>query len=243
MLADGLMERFGIQRIFGMHNMPGIPVGQFAINPGPMMAAVAKFTITIEGKGGHAARPYQTRDPIVAAAQLVEALQQVVSRNADPVGSLVVSVTRIAAGTAYNIIPETTEIWGTTRALDMADAKLAQERIAMICEGMGKATGTSITLDYDQAHPVALNDPREAAFAASVARRMVGAHKVDGAVRPSMAGEDFSHMLTARPGAFIFIGNGDSQGLHHPAYDFHDGAIPAGVAYWVGLVEAALPAA
>lgn len=240
MLDEGLMDRFGIGRVFGMHNMPGIPTGQFAIRAGAIMAAVAKFTIRIKGRGGHAARPHTTIDPIIAGTQIVGALQTIVARGTDPVASLVVTVTRVIAGTAYNIIPETIEIWGTVRALDMDNAAMAERRIGEICAGIATATGAEIALEYQQGHPVTFNRAEEAAFAAGVAREVAG--KVDDAVQPVMAGEDFSHMLTARPGAFIFIGNGDTAGLHHPAYDFDDEAIPAGVSYWVRLVETALAA-
>ncbi len=238
MLADGLMERFAISRVYGMHNMPGIPTGQFAIRTGGIMAAVAKFTIRITGRGGHAARPHQTIDPIIAATQVIDALQTIVARGADPLAELVVTVTRVDAGTAYNIIPETVELWGTTRALDMENAEMAQRRVREICAGIALASGAQIEVDYDQAHPVTLNTPAEAAFAASIAREVAGS--VDENVRPVMAGEDFCHMLNARPGALIFIGNGDSTGLHQPAYDFNDEAIPAGISYWIRLIETAL---
>lgn len=238
MLDDGLMDRFGIERVYGMHNMPGIPTGHFAVRAGSIMGAVAKFTIHITGRGGHAARPHTTIDPIIAGTQLIDALQSIVARNTDPVASAVVTVTRVIAGTAYNIIPETIEIWGTTRALDMDNAAMAERRIGEICAGIAKATGAQIEVDYSQAHPVTFNQPEEAEFVARVAEEVAGS--VDRAVRPVMAGEDFSHMLTARPGAFIFIGNGDSAGLHHPAYDFDDEALAAGISYWVRLAETAL---
>jgi amidohydrolase len=237
MLDDGLMERFGIERVYGMHNMPGIPTGKFAIRPGPIMAATAKFTIRVKGKGGHAAHPQDTIDPVIVASQIVGALQSIVSRETDPVASLVVTITRVIAGTAYNIIPEAVELWGTTRALDMADAARAERRIGEICAGIAAAHGATAEVDYNQAVPVTVNDESEARFAAEVAREVAG--DVDDDVQPVMAGEDFSRMLQARPGAFIFIGNGDSAGLHHPAYDFDDAAIPAGVSYWVRLVERA----
>ena len=239
MLADGLLERFGIDRVYGMHNMPGIPTGQFAVRAGGIMGSVAKFTVHVKGRGGHAARPHQSIDPIVAGAQLIEALQSIVSRETDPLASVVLTVTRVIAGTAYNIIPDSIEIWGTVRALDMDDAARAERRVGEICDGVGLATGTDIVLDYLQAHPVTFNRPEEAEFVARVAGEVSGS--VDRNARPVLAGEDFSQMLKARPGALIFIGNGDSAGLHHPAYDFNDGAIAPGVNYWVKLVEMALP--
>jgi hippurate hydrolase len=242
MLADGMLERFGISQVYGMHNMPGLPAGSFGIREGAMMAAVAKFTIRIKGRGGHAARPQTTIDPIVAGAQIIEALQTIVARGTDPVSSLVVTITRVIAGTAYNIIPERIEIWGTTRALEMEDARRAERRVREICAGFAAASGAEIEIDYIQGHPVTANTPDEAALAAGVAREVAGRAGIDEQAKPVLAGEDFSHMLTARPGAFIFIGNGDTAGLHHPAYDFDDEAIPAGVSYWVRLTETALAA-
>lgn len=244
MLDDGLMERFGISHVYGMHNMPGIAAGTFAIRPGAIMAATAKFTITVSGRGAHAAQPHASVDPVVVAAQIVAALQTIVSRRVDPLNSLVVTVTKVDAGTAFNVIPETVELWGTTRALDVEMAAEAEGHIRSICEGIARSAGASAHVDYLQAHPPVLNRPDEAELAAQVAREIVGAHAVDAATRPVLAGEDFSHMLVARPGAFIFIGNGDSAALHHPAYDFDDATLPAGVSYWVRLAETRLaPAA
>ncbi|TKT75433.1 M20 aminoacylase family protein [Aquamicrobium sp. LC103] len=240
MLAEGLMERFGIERIYGMHNMPGIPLGHFAICDGPIMGAPAKFSITISGRGGHAARPHTTIDPILAGAQLVTALQTIVSRRTDPLASVVVTITKVDAGTAYNIIPEKIELWGTVRALRMADAEAGKEQVTAVCAGVAAATGAKIEIDYEGPYPSTVNPPQEARFSAQVAQEVVGADRVDANVKPSMAGEDFARMLAARPGSFIFIGNGDSAELHHPAYDFADEAIPAGVSYWVRLTETAL---
>lgn len=242
MVKDGMMERFGIARVFGMHNMPGIPVGEFAIRPGPIMAATAEFTIRIAGKGGHAAMPHTTIDPIVIGSQLVGAIQSIASRTVDPVKSVVVSVTKFHAGDAYNVIPETAELAGTIRTLDKAVAAKAEERMRSICEGVGTTFGAKVELDYDPNYPVTVNNADETVFAIDVAREVVGERKVEGEVAPLMGGEDFSYMLEARPGAFIFLGNGDSANLHHPAYDFNDEIIPQGVSYWVKLAESALPA-
>ncbi|MFZ1681990.1 MAG: M20 aminoacylase family protein [Rhizobiaceae bacterium] len=240
MVEEGLMERFGISRVFGMHNMPGVPLGTFAIRPGAIMASTAEFTITIRGKGGHAAMPDRTIDPIVAASQMVLGLQTIVSRNADPVEALVVSVTKFHAGDAYNIIPETAEIAGTVRTLKKDLAALAESRIRALVAGIAAATGTEADLDYDANYPVTYNHEAETEFAIGVARDVVGEANVNPAVPPTMGGEDFSYMLEARPGAFIFMGNGKTAGLHHPGYDFNDEAIPVGVSYWVRLVETAL---
>jgi amidohydrolase len=242
MVKDGMMERFGIARVFGMHNMPTLPVGQFAIRPGAIMAATAEFTITVKGKGGHAAIPHRSIDPIVIASQLVGAMQTITSRSVDPIEALVVTVTKFHAGDAYNIIPEQAEIAGTVRTLKKEVAALARERIHTLCAGIAAAHGAVIDVDYDANYPVTVNHPDETTFAADIAATIAGEAQVHRAIPPVMGGEDFSYMLEARPGAFIFIGNGDSANLHHQAYDFNDEAIPHGVSYWVKLAETALAA-
>ena len=242
MVKDGMMERFGISRVFGMHNMPGLAVGEFAIRPGPIMAATAEFTITVKGRGGHAAMPHGTIDPIVITSQLVGALQTIASRSTDPVEAVVVSVTKFHAGDAYNVIPETAEIAGTVRTLKKDIARKAEERIRTICDGLATAFGVTIKVDYDANYPVTFNHAEETVFAGDIAANVAGDAQVHRAIQPVMGGEDFSYMLEARPGAFIFIGNGDSAGLHHPAYDFNDEVIPHGMSYWVKLAETALAA-
>ena len=240
MVKDGMMERFGIARVFGMHNMPGLPIGQFAIRPGPIMASTAEFTIRIKGRGGHAAMPHRAVDPIVAGAQLVTVLQSIASRSVDPVDSVVVSVTKFNGGNAYNVIPEEVELAGTVRTLKKEVAMLARERMQAVCDGIAAATGTTVSFHYDPNYPVTVNDPEETVFAADIAASVAGEPQVHRAIQPVMGGEDFSYMLEARPGAFIFIGNGDTANLHHPAYDFNDEVIPHGVSYWVKLTETAL---
>ncbi|MBZ9996809.1 M20 aminoacylase family protein [Mesorhizobium sp. BH1-1-4] len=242
MVKDGMMERFDIAKVFGMHNMPGLPVGQFAIRPGPIMAATAEFTITVKGKGGHAAMPHGTIDPIVITSQLVGALQTIASRSTDPVEAVVVSVTKFHAGDAYNIIPESAEIAGTLRTLKKEVAKKSEERIRAICAGLATAYGATIEVDYDANYPVTFNHANETIFASDVAADVAGDAQVHREIQPVMGGEDFSYMLEARPGAFIFIGNGETAGLHNPAYDFNDEAIPHGMSYWVKLAETALAA-
>ncbi len=242
MVKDGMMERFAIDKVFGMHNMPSLPVGQFAIRPGAIMAATAEFTITVKGKGGHAALPHRAIDPIVAGSQLVTALQTIASRSTDPAEAIVVSVTKFIAGSAYNVIPEHAVLAGTVRTLKKEVAKLAQERMAAICRGVAEVTGTEVDLDYDANYPVTFNHLEETVFAGDVAATIAGEPQVHREIQPLMGGEDFSYMLEARPGAFIFIGNGDSANLHHPAYDFNDEVIPHGVSYWVRLAETALAA-
>jgi amidohydrolase len=240
MVKDGMMDRFGIDKVFGMHNMPGLAVGQFAIRPGPIMAATAEFTITVTGRGGHAAMPHRTIDPVMIASQLVGALQTIASRTTDPVDSVVVTVTKFHAGDAYNIIPETAQIAGTVRTLRKEVATVARERMHTICEGLATAFGARIAVNYDANYPVTYNHAEETVFAADAASSVAGESQVQRAVQPVMGGEDFSYMLEARPGAFIFIGNGESANLHHPAYDFNDEVIPHGMSYWVRIAETAL---
>ena len=240
MVRDGLMERFGIDKVFGMHNMPGLPVGEFAIRPGPIMASTAEFTIDIKGRGAHAAMPHLGVDPVVAGSQLVTALQTIASRSTDPIDSVVVSVTKFHAGTAHNIIPETAQIAGTVRSLRKDVAAKAEERMKAISAGIALATGTEIIVDYDPNYPVTFNHADETVVAGDIAASVAGETQVHRDIQPLMGGEDFSYMLEARPGAFIFIGNGDSAGLHNAAYDFNDEAIPHGISYWVKLAESTL---
>jgi amidohydrolase len=242
MVKDGMMERFAIDKVFGMHNLPGLPVGQFATRPGSIMAATAEFTITITGRGGHAAMPDRSIDPIVAGSQLVVALQTIASRTIDPVESVVVSVTKFHGGDAYNVIPERIQIAGTVRSLRNVIATAAHARMEAICSGIAQASGAAIHLDYAPRYPVTVNHAEETAFACEIAATVAGEPNVNPAAPPIMSGEDFSYMLEARPGALIFIGNGDTAGLHHPAYDFNDEAIPFGVSYWAKLAETALAA-
>jgi amidohydrolase len=240
MVRDGLMERFGIQEVYGMHNFPGLPVGQFAIRPGPMMAAADVIGIDIEGRGGHAARPQLTIDPIVVGAQIVNQLQSIVARNVDPVDAAVVSITVFQAGATDNVIPQTARLGGTARSFKPETRDLLEQRVRAIVEATAQMHGAKARLTYARGYPVTRNHERQAAFAASVAGEIAGPGRVDQNVAPVMGAEDFSYMLEARPGAFIFVGNGDSAGLHNPAYDFNDEAIPVGASYWVRLVETAL---
>jgi amidohydrolase len=242
MIQDGLMERFGISEVYGMHNYPGLPVGEFAIRPGPLMAAADHLTIQIEGTGGHAARPHLTVDPVVVGAAIVSQLQSIVSRNVDPLESGVVSICMFHAGDADNVIPHTARLGGTARSLTPEVRDLLEQRIRDIVEGVARLYGAKATVNYRRGYPVLRNHERQADFAASVAGQIVGESNVDTAAPPVMGAEDFSYMLEARPGAFIFVGNGDSAGLHHPSYDFNDDVIPIGTSYWVRLVETALPA-
>jgi amidohydrolase len=242
MLKDGLMERFGVNEVYGMHNMPGIPVGQFAIRPGAMMAAADRFTINIEGKGGHAARPHDCIDPVVVSAHVITALQTVASRSVDPLDSVVVSVCTVKAGDAFNVIPQTAMLLGTVRTLSPDVRDLAETRIRTIVENVCAAFGAKAEIDYDRGYPVTMNDPDKTEFMANVARAVSGENAVDTTVLPLMGAEDFSYMLEQRPGAYIFLGNGDTAGVHHPAYDFNDEASPYGVSLWAKIVETGMPA-
>lgn len=242
MVQDGLMERFGIERVFGMHNLPGKPVGHFALRPGAIMAATAEFKVKVTGRGGHAAMPHETVDPIVAASQMVAALQTITSRSLDPVASLVVSITKFNAGHAFNVIPDTAEFAGTIRSLDDAVGAMARERMTVICQGIAAAAGAMVEVEIDVNYPVTYNHEVEAALALSVAAGISGADATNGDLPPMMGGEDFSYMLQKRPGAMIFLGNGDTASLHNPAYDFNDEIIPSGISYWVKLAETTLAA-
>jgi len=240
MLDDGLMERFGIEEVYGMHNMPGLPIGSFALRKGPLMAAADRFTITIEGRGGHAAMPQRGVDPIVVGAQIVNALQTIVSRSVDPLDACVVSVTRFDAGANFNVIPQSAQLLGTVRTLLGVTRDLAERRVREIVAGVAAAAGASARIDYVNGYPVTRNHAAQAEFAAAIAREIAGDERVVADAPPVMGAEDFSYMLEARPGAFIFLGNGDTAGLHHPAYDFNDAALPYGMSYWARLVETAL---
>jgi amidohydrolase len=240
MVEDGMMDRFGISRVFGMHNIPGLDLGKFAACEGPIMAAADKFDIVVKGRGGHAAMPHQTIDPILAASQIVTALQSIVSRNTNPLASLVISVTKFHAGDAYNVIPQQAEIAGTVRTLQKEMRDTAERRIRETAAGIALACGVEVAITYSRYYPVTINHPEETQLAMRAARDVAGPKQVNDKLEPVMGAEDFSFMLEARPGAMIFMGNGASAGLHHPEYNFNDAAISHGVSYWVKLVETAL---
>ena len=236
MIKDGLMDRFAIDQVYGMHNGPGIPVGSFAIRQGPIMAATASVDISIEGRGGHAAKPHRCIDTLLVGAQLVTAMQQVVARNVDPLDSAVLSLCQFNTGNARNVIPQTAEIRGTVRTLKRDVANMVEKRMHEICKGVGQMTGAGINLKFEHFYPVTMNHPAQTEVAARVAKEIAGEANVY-EMPPMMGGEDFSYMLQARPGAFIFCGNGDTAELHHPAYNFSDEAIVHGSSYWIKLVE------
>jgi hippurate hydrolase len=240
MVQDGLMERFGIEEVYGMHNYPGLPVGQFAIRPGALMASADRLTIQIEGHGGHAARPHLAIDSVLVGAQMINQIQSIVARNVDPLQSAVISICMFQAGSTDNVIPQTAFLRGTARSLNPEVRDLLEQRLREVVEGTARLYGAKVTFTYKRDYPVTRNHERQTAFASSVAAEVVGRERVEENTPPVMGAEDFSFMLEARPGAFIFVGNGDSAGLHHPAYDFNDEVIPVGTSYWVKLVETAL---
>ena len=241
MCDDGLMDRWGIQEVYGMHNMPGLPLGQFAIREGAFFAATDQFEIRVEGLGGHAAKPQETVDTTVVAAQLVSALQTAASRNHDPVKNLVVSVTSFRTESeAFNVIPQHVTLRGTVRTMDPETREMAQTRITALAEGVAAAFGARADVDYRRGYPVMVNSPEQTAFATEVATRVAGACAPAPLI---MGGEDFAFMLEERPGAYILVGNGDTAMVHHPEYDFDDNAIPAGCSWWAEIVEQRMPAA
>jgi len=241
MCDDGMMERWGIQEVYGMHNWPGRPVGSFAIRPGAFFAATDQFDIEFEGKGGHAAKPQETVDTTVMAAQAVTALQTIASRNADPVDQVVVSVTSFqTSSNAFNVIPQKVHLKGTVRTMSHAMRDLAETRIKEVCTGIAATFGGSVTVQYHRGYPVMVNSEEQTEFAAEVARKVSG--QCDDAPLV-MGGEDFAFMLEERPGAYILVGNGDTAMVHHPEYNFNDEAIPAGCSWWAEIVESRMPAA
>ncbi len=243
MVEDGIMERFDIAEVYAIHNVPNLPLGHFSTTPGPIMAAVDTATVTLTGKGGHGAYPQDCTDPIPAAVGMIGALQTVVSRNLDPLDNLVISVTQVHAGTASNIIPETAWFCATIRSFTPKVRQMAQERFQSIIAGHAAAYGVTAEIDYDLGYPPTVNDEAKTAFAATVAREIAGAAAVNDTANREMGAEDFSYMLDARPGAYLFLGQGPGAGLHHAAYDFNDEAAPIGASFFARLVERAQPLA
>jgi amidohydrolase len=242
MIEDGLMERFGIEEVYGLHNMPGRPAGAFHIREGGMMAATAEFNITVSAKGGHAAMPQNTVDVVLASAQIIVALQSIVSRNVDPLRSAVLSVTMVQAGEAFNIIPREVRMTGTVRTLNEDLRLYMEKRFKEVVTGIAETFGAKAEISYRHGYPVTVNTAAETAKAAAAARDVAGDDRVSDVADGTMGGEDFAYMLQKRPGAYIFLGNGPTSELHSDTYDFNDDIIPAGVSYWVRLVETALPA-
>ncbi|WP_171114996.1 M20 aminoacylase family protein [Ruegeria sp. HKCCA5463] len=241
MCKDGLMDRFGIQEVYAMHNVPGLPTGQFAIRSGPLLAAADEFDIHLEGRGGHAAKPHETVDTTVMLSQMIVALQTIVSRNADPILQAVLSVTSVeTSSTAFNVIPQSAQIRGTVRTHSNQMRDLIEQRLKEVAEGIAVTFGGSVNVNYSRGVPVTINAETQTGYAAEAAVS-VGGSCIEAPM--VMGGEDFSFMLEERPGAFIVLGNGDSAGLHHPEYDFNDEIIPIGCSWFAEMVERRMPAA
>ncbi len=246
MVGDGLFERFPAEQVFGLHNWPYAPTGSFAMCKGPAMASSDEFTIELVGTGCHAAWPHLGRDPVVAAAALVQSLQALVSREVDPVDNAVISVTRIAGGEAYNIVPERVELWGTIRTFREETRARLVRRVAQVAEGVAAAHDLEGRVRMVEGYPATVNTPREALLGADAAAEIVGEAQVERDPPPCMGSEDFAFMLQQRPGSYIWMGtgaDGPDRQLHSPYYDFNDEALPYGVSYWVRLVERLLPKA
>ncbi len=245
MIEEGFLEQFQIESVYGIHNWPGLPLGQIAVHSGPVMACADAIDITVRGHGAHAAMPHQGNDVILAASHLVTALQAVSARATDPLEALVVSITRFHAGEAYNILPEEARLGGTVRAFSVALQDQAEALLTRICAGIGTAFGVQITLEYRRGYPPTLNDPAAAESCAKIAETVFGKSQVRRDLQPSMGSEDFAYFLRERPGCYVWLGNGPGEGgctLHNPHYDFNDSAIPYGIRYWVALAETLLPA-
>lgn len=246
MIEDGLFERFPVEAVFGLHNWPGIPVGQMAVMPGPVMAGTCAFEISVRGHGCHAAMPHQGVDTIVVASHLVQALQTVVARNLHPCESAVVSVTQVHSGEAWNIIPEDAVLRGTIRSFKPEVQELVERAIERLCNGVAASYGAQIGVRFDHRYPPTVNSAAEADFCRQVAAGVFGQEQVLTDVLPSMGAEDFAYMLREKPGCYVWLGNGPGTGgctLHNPHYDFNDDILPLGVSYWAELVQKALPKA
>ncbi len=245
MVREGLFERFPVDAVYGMHNWPGLPVGTFAVRPGPMMATADVFEIAVTGRGAHAAMPHLSIDPITTAAEIVGALQTIAARNTDPLEAAVVSVTQFHAGDTDNVIPNVAVLRGTSRTFRPQVQDMVEERINRIAKGIATAHGATADLRYERRYPATVNHDREAGIAAAAALQVAGEAKVVRDMAPSMGAEDFAFMLKARPGAYAWVGNGTSEqsrNLHNPSYDFNDEALVHGASYWAQLVEQCLPA-
>ena len=251
MIADGLFERFPMQAVFGLHNWPGLPVGEMAVHDGPAMASSDEIEIVIEGRGAHAAMPHLGADPVLAGAAMVQSLQSIVSRNLSPVDCGVVSITQFNAGEAYNVIPQSAMLRGTARAFSADVRDQLEAGIRRIAHGVAAAHGVEVTVSYRRGYPPTVNTAPEATFCATVGRELMGDAGVHLNYPPSMGAEDFAYMLQEKPGCYVWLGNGGGPDaaarpgheegggcmLHNPRYDFNDSIIPLGVAYWTRLVE------
>ena len=243
MCQDGLMDRFGISEVYGIHNNPNADFGTFSTRPGPLMAAGDKFSITVKGLGSHAAMPHLSGDPILVACQIAQGLQMIAARNVDPLQSAVISITTIHAGSTHNVIPEDAVMTGTVRTLDPEVRDLVERRMGEVATSIATAHNATAAFEYERGYPVTVNDPEAVAFSVEVAAGVAGAERVVDNVAPMMGAEDFSYMLEERKGAYLFLGSGGGAGLHHPEYDFNDEISPIGASFFVKIVETAQPAA
>ncbi|MEO1555684.1 MAG: amidohydrolase, partial [Pseudomonadota bacterium] len=240
-VQEGIMDSFDISEVYAIHNAPGKEFGKFHTRAGPIMAAADTFHITVTGKGGHAARPHDTIDPVVAACAVVTALQTIVSRNHKPLDQLVISTTQIHTGTTDNVIPETAYINGTVRTFDKEVQAMVVRRMQEVVDGTAAAYGCEAALEFEFGYPPTVNDGSKAGFAAQVAAEVAGDAGVERDVEPVMGAEDFSYMLEARPGAYLMLGQGEGAGVHHPKYNFNDEVAPIGASFLARLVETAQP--
>ncbi|MHB8424021.1 MAG: M20 aminoacylase family protein [Gammaproteobacteria bacterium] len=252
MIESGLFKRFPCEAVFGIHNWPGLPAGHFAVNPGAIMASSNEFRITVRGKGGHAAMPHNTRDPVFATIQIANGLQGILTRNKKPVDAAVLSITQLHAGEASNVIPDEAALGGTVRTFNIEALDLIESRMRQLAAATAAAHDCTAETRFERNYPPTINSPAETEFAVSVMREVCGADSVNANVEPTMGAEDFAFMLLAKPGCYAFIGNGDGvhrtsghgEGpcmLHNASYDFNDELIPIGGTYWVRLVERYLP--
>jgi len=241
MVKEGILDTFDIKEVYALHNAPGVEVGNFYTTPGPIMAAADSFDIHIVGNGGHGAMPHATADPIMAAVGIANAIQTIVSRNNYSQDNLVVSITQIHTGSADNVVPEKAYMNGTVRTFDPAVRTMVMARLKAIVAGQAAAYGVEAHVDYQLGYPATINDAGRTVFAAEVAREIAGDAGVDGNAPPEMGAEDFAYLLEKRPGSYLFVGNGDTAGLHHPEYDFDDEAAAAGASFFAKLIERALP--
>lgn len=248
MIEEGLFTQFPMDAVFGMHNWPGIPVGQFAVTPGPMMASSNEFEITVKGKGAHAALPHLGVDPIMVAVQIAQSLQTIMTRNKKPIDAAVISITQIHSGSAYNIVPNDAVLRGTVRTFSTEVLDMIESRMRAIAAHTGEAFGATVEMTFDRNYPPLINHPKETAFAAGVLAALVGQDKVNATCEPTMGAEDFAFMLQEKPGCYVFIGNGEGAHreaghglgpctLHNGSYDFNDDLLPLGATYWVNLVH------
>ena len=242
MIDDGMFKDFKIDEVYALHNWPELPFGTFGVNSGPMMAAVDEFDIIVKGKGGHAASPHLSIDPVVISAQVISAAQTIISRSTDPVDKALISITKINAGTAYNVIDDQVKMGGTIRTFKKNTRSYIEKRLKELCSGIAAAHGAEIKIQFDlvNKYPPTINSKKESIFAANVAKGLVGEDKVITDIEPSMGGEDFSYLLEEKPGTYLYLGQGDDNHkahLHTTKYDFNDNLLPVGVNFWVELVK------